>query len=383
MKSSVIYQPTSEPLLKPTSRRSFIATIVAAPFALGQKRFALGARLLQKPPVTSPASPNSRAFDFTSLSSWIIPNSEFFIRSHFGVPKIEAAPWTLSISGAVENARTLTMEDILKLPAADEVVTIECAGNLVGWGGVSNARWRGVSLASLIKSLGVKSEAREVVLVGADGGIEREAGGIHVDAYARSIPLSKALDAATMLVFMMNGEPLGREHGGPLRALIPGLYGMDSVKWLKQIVVSREPFKGFYQQRRYYEARNINGVIERGPLGPLRLKSQIARPINNETIKAGARQVVGAAWCGDAEIARVELSFDRGRTWKEAKLGEDRAPFAWRLWSCDWTAREGTHEIIARARDTRGRAQPLERDPSIITPYANNWADRRKVFVNS
>jgi DMSO/TMAO reductase YedYZ molybdopterin-dependent catalytic subunit len=275
------------------------------------------------------------------------------------------------------------MEDILKLPAGDQVVTLECAGNLVGWGGVSNARWRGVSLASLIKSMGVKPEAAEVVLIGADRGIEREAGGIQLDAYARSIPLSKALDEGAMLVFMMNNEPLAREHGGPLRAIIPGFYGMDSVKWLKQIVVAREPFKGFYQERRYYEARNVNGIIERSPLGPIRLKSQIARPINNETTKAGARLVVGAAWCGDAEIARVELSFDRGRTWKEAKLGDDRAPFAWRLWSYDWTAKAGDYEIIARARDTRGRVQPLERDPAIITPYANNWADRRRVIVNS
>ena len=112
------------------------------------------------------------------------------------------------------------------------------------------------------------------------------------------------------------------------------------------------------------------------------MKSQIARPINNETIKAGLTRIVGAAWCGDSEIARVELSFDGGRTWKEAKLGDDRAPFAWRLWSFDWDAEAGAHEIIARVRDTRGRVQPLERDPSIITPYANNWADRRKVIVS-
>ncbi|HKS43009.1 MAG TPA: hypothetical protein VJX74_20520, partial [Blastocatellia bacterium] len=122
--------------------------------------------------------------------------------------------------------------------------------------------------------------------------------------------------------------------------------------------------------------------VERAPLGAMRLKSQIARPINEEVLPLKATTISGAAWSGESEIARVEVSLDSGRTWKEAKLSDERAPFAWRLWSFDWTPQaRGTYEIIVRARDARGLTQPFERDPAIVTPYANNWVDRRAVEV--
>jgi DMSO/TMAO reductase YedYZ molybdopterin-dependent catalytic subunit len=364
-----------------TPRREFISLMMASPLAIISGRSA-SAALAQQPPITSPNSPYSRAFNFASLDGWITPNPEFFVRSHFGIPKLDRTPWAVSITGAVERTRTLTLDDLTKLDAQEEVVTLECAGNLVGWGGVSNARWTGVPLGALLKAAGVRTDAKEIVLVGADGGPEREAGGIHIDAYARSISLAKALDSTTLIAFKMNGEALPPIHGGPLRAIIPGWYGMDSVKWLKEIVVAREPFTGFYQARRYYEARRVEGRTERAPLGAMRLKSQIARPVNKEALKVGPAKIFGAAWCGDAEIAKVELSFDGGHAWKEARLTAERAPFAWRIWSYDWMAvRAGSYEIIARAHDSRGRVQPLERDPQIITPYANNWADRRIIEV--
>ncbi|HEX8088154.1 MAG TPA: molybdopterin-dependent oxidoreductase, partial [Blastocatellia bacterium] len=203
------------------SRRDFLSLIIAAPVALVTSQGRSPA-LAQRPPVTSPDSPYSRAFDFASLDGWITPNPEFFVRSHFGIPKLAASSWEVSVSGAVERPRTFTFDDLMKLPAQEEVVTLECAGNLVGWGGVSNARWAGASLCALLKAAGVRADAGEVILVGADGGAEREAGGVQIDAYARSIPLAKALDSATLLAFKMNGEALPPAHGGPLRAIIPG-----------------------------------------------------------------------------------------------------------------------------------------------------------------
>jgi DMSO/TMAO reductase YedYZ molybdopterin-dependent catalytic subunit len=358
------------------NRRNFIARLAAMPFA-----FKLG-RAPQQPPLTTPNAPFSRAFNFASLKDWITSNSEFFIRSHFGIPKKDNSPWTVKVTGAVERERVFTIDELLKLPAIEDVVTLECAGNLVGWGGVSNARWTGVRLGDLLKAAGVREEAIEVVMIGADGGAEREAGGRQVGSFARSLPLAKALDGNTLLAYKMNGEPLPNVHGGPIRAIVPGWYGMDSVKWIIQITVAREPFKGFYQAERYYEARRTGAGVERFPLGAMRLKSQIARPINEEVLPLKATTIAGAAWSGDAEIARVELSFDGGRTWKEAKLARERAPFAWRLWSFDWTPpATGSYEIIARAHDARGRAQPFDRDPAIVTPYANNWVDRRTVEV--
>lgn len=362
----------------PIPRRRFLTQLAALPLALGAGRL----NFAQQPPITSPNSPNSRAFNFAALNSWITPADEFFVRSHFGVPRIDAAPFVMNVTGMVERERRFRLDDLMRLPAQEIVVTLECAGNLVGWGGVSNARWTGVRLAEVLKAVGLRAEAKEVVLIGADGGAEQEAGGIELDAYARSIPISKAMDDGTLLVFKMNGERLPAIHGGPLRALVAGWYGMDSVKWLKQITVAREPFAGFYQSRRYYEARRAGETTTRAPLGAMRLKSQIARPINEAQLALAPTTIFGAAWCGDAEIARVEVTTDGGRTWQAAKLGGDRAPSAWRLWSYEWQpTAAGKYVIAVRAIDTRGRMQPAERDPQIITPYANHWIDRRVVEV--
>ena len=361
------------------SRRSFLARLAALPVAFRAPSLGYGA---QQPPITSPNTPFSRAFNFASLKQWITPTSEFFVRSHFGIPKLVGPQWTIEVTGAVERERAFTFDELLKLPAEEKVVTLECAGNLVGWGGVSNARWAGVRLSDLLKAAGASAAAIEVVLVGADGGREREAGGIQVDSFARSIPLAKALDSNTILAYKMNGDPLPAIHGGPLRAIVPGWYGMDSGKWVKQIIVAREPFAGFYQTQRYYEARRARDSVERFPLEAMRLKSQIARPVNQEVLPLKPATIFGAAWSGESEVARVEVSFDGGRTWKEAKLADERALFAWRLWSYEWTPpAAGVYEIIARAHDAKGRAQPLERDTQIVTPYANNWADRRTVEV--
>jgi hypothetical protein len=114
----------------------------------------------------------------------------------------------------------------------------------------------------------------------------------------------------------------------------------------------------------------------------MRLKSQIARPINDAVLALKPTTLFGAAWCGDAEIARVEVTTDGGVTWRAAELGRERAPLAWRLWSYEWQPTAiGKTVIAARAYDTKGRAQPIERDPQIITPYANNWIDRRIVEI--
>jgi DMSO/TMAO reductase YedYZ molybdopterin-dependent catalytic subunit len=370
-------------------RRDFLGRLAVAPFAFTAKlpQSAISnlqsLALLQQPPVTMENAPHSRAFPFASLNSWVTPTSDFFVRSHFGIPKVETSRWTVDVKGAVERARAFSLEEILKLPAQEEVVTLECSGNPVGWGGVSNARWTGVRLGALLDACGVRADVVETILVGADGGAEREANGINVPAYARSITIKKALDKNTLLAYKMNGEMLPAIHGGPLRALIPGFYAMDSVKWLKQIVVSRESFKGFYHTERYYEARRINGQTYRSELHDLRIKSQIARPINKQTLALEATEIVGAAWTtGDAEITKVELSFNRGKNWMETTLGKEHAPFAWRLWSLDWTPTlAGVYEIIARAHDSKGREQPMGRDSTLVTPYANNHADRRLIEV--
>lgn len=365
-------------------RRDFITRLLVTPPVSRAFR-----RWSQEPPTTLPTAPYSRGYNFSTLSRWITPTDEFFVRSHFGVPKVaevadSTTPWTIAVAGSVRRELTITLETLSKLSQREEVVTLECAGNPVGWGGVSNARWTGVPLKALLEAAGVKEDAKEIVLMGADGGPEREAGGILVESYARSIPLAKALDPNTLIVHRMNGESLSPVHGGPVRAIVPGWYGMESVKWLKRILVSTGDYAGFYQAERYYEARRIGGRIERRSLGPVRVKSQIARPIRGQVLRLrdGLVSFVGAAWVGSGEIAAIDVSTDGGRNWTSAKLGLDQAPFAWRLWSHEWTPDgPGVYELSARARDSFGNEQPRERDPAILTPYANNGIDRRTVQV--
>ncbi|HVF89252.1 MAG TPA: sulfite oxidase [Blastocatellia bacterium] len=363
-------------------RRRFLARLAGLPLALGSGSYLARSVPAQELPTFSPNSPYSRAFNFASLAGWLTPNSQFFLRSHFGAPRFDGEPWTITVSGAVERERIFRIEDLLRMPPREEVVTLECAGNGVGMGMVSNARWAGVALGTLLKAAGLKPGATEVVLVGADGGAEREEGNLQIDSYARSIPVSKALDPGTLLAYKMNGEVLPPAHGGPVRALVSGWYGMDSVKWLKRIVVGREPFAGFYQTRRYYEARRAGGGVERARIDALKVKSQIARPVKGEVLHVEPVTYKGAAWSGGAEIDRVELSFDGGRTWREAGLGAERAPFAWRLWAYEWTPpATGRYDLMVRARDTLGRQQPLERDPLILTPYTDNRIERRLLDV--
>jgi DMSO/TMAO reductase YedYZ molybdopterin-dependent catalytic subunit len=332
------------------------------------------------PSITSPNSRFNKAFDFSTLTSWLTPNPDFFIRSHFGVPSPNR-PWVVKIRGSVERELTVTLEELNGLATRDIPVTLECAGNLVGWGGVSNARWSGVAMATLLHKAGVLSGSKEVVLVGSDGGTDREAGGIRSDAFARSIPLIKALEPSTILATKMNGVALPSEHGGPVRAIVPGYYGMDSVKWIKEIIVSRQPFTGFYQTSRYYETLSLNGGLQTSQLHRMRIKSQIARPARDQALQAESTTVVGAAWSGESRIRAVNLSLDGGSTWHTARLGSDDEESAWRLWSLDWSPSPGRYELVARAVDARGDEQPLLRDPHIVTPYANNWADRRIVTV--
>jgi len=361
------------------TRREFASAMLLLPASF---REALGAGAQQdpsKPILTSPNSPFNRAFDFSSLASWETPNSDFFVRSHFAAPE-PPRQWVLKVRGSVERELALTLDVLDRMPAIEIPVTLECAGNLVGWGGVSNARWSGVSLAALLKQADILSGSQEVVLVGADGGVDREAG-ISVDAFARSIPLVKALEPATILATKMNGVRLPAEHGGPLRAIVPGYYGMDSVKWVKEIFVSRESFQGFYQAQRYYESRKLNGRLVTETLHRMKIKSQIARPRREVSITAGPTVVMGAAWSGESRIQNVKVSVDGGVSWKPAHLGDDDHESAWRLWSLDWHPSAGRYEVIAQAVDARGDEQPLTRDPDIVTPYANNWADRRVLEV--
>jgi DMSO/TMAO reductase YedYZ molybdopterin-dependent catalytic subunit len=212
----------------------------------------------------------------------------------------------------------------------------------------------------------VRPGAVEVILEGADSGVPggepRPPGPVR---FARSLPLAKARRPEVLLAHKMNGADLPRSHGFPVRAVVGGWYGMASVKWLTRVVVTDRPFLGYFQTSDYAAWEKIDGVPTLAPLAGIAVKSGIARPAAGETVPAGKDYAVrGFAWAGEADVAKVEVSTDGGKTWAGAKLLERPVPFCWRMWEHTWASpATGKHKLMARATDTRGLSQPLTRDP--------------------
>jgi len=323
--------------------------------------------------------PENLEFPFSTLQSFTTPTEQFFIRSHFAVPRLDRETWRLKIEGHVHRPCELSFNDLLRLPQRSVMATLECAGNSriflnpkVGglqWelGGVSNAEWTGVSLAAVLERAGVQRDAIEVVLEGADSGeIKKEPVSPGKIQFAHSLPLSKALDPDVLLATHMNGEELPPSHGFPVRAIVPGWYGVAAVKWVTRLVVTDQPFRGYFQTSDYtfWEQRE-NLPIQLLPLTEMEVKAEVARPALREVLPTDTvYRVHGAAWTGDGEVTHVEVSTDGGQTWARAELLGPPVRYAWRLWEFHWRtpSHPGPCTIMARATDNRGQVQPLQRD---------------------
>jgi DMSO/TMAO reductase YedYZ molybdopterin-dependent catalytic subunit len=324
-------------------------------------------------------NPENLEFPFSALNSFVTSKEEFFVRSHFGVPKLDLDAWRLAIEGCVKEPYEIGYDELLRMPARSVTMTLECAGNSriflspkVGglqWelGAVSTAEWTGVPLAAVLKRAGVKAGATEVVLEGADSGaITKEPvspGKIH---YARSLPLAKALMPEVILAYKMNNEPLPLSHGFPLRAVVPGWYGMASVKWLTRVVVTDTTFRGYFQTSDYsfWEQRD-ELPIQLLPVTEIEVKAEIARPALHEIIPTDTiYRVYGAAWTGESEVSQVDMSTNGGDHWEPTQLLGESVPYAWRFWEFYWRtpAQPGIHTLMARATDARGNVQPMQRD---------------------
>ena len=340
-------------------------------------------------------SPLNLEMQFSTMDSFITPTKSFYVRTHFPIPAIDRSAWWLYVEGEVEKPFSINYEELMTIESVTVPVTLECAGNNrnflepkvkgVQWrlGAVGTAEWTGVPLSVLIDRASLKPNAREVVLEGADFGVLEDPksppGGLK---FARSIPLEKAR-GDVLLAYKMNGEDLLPEHGFPLRAIVPGWYAMASVKWLQRIIVTDRPFTGYYQTIDYaYWHRTDYGhwqrreeIAELTPLSEMQVKAEIARPAEGETVPAKTNvRVSGAAWACDAEIAKVELSTDGGATWNDATLLGKSNSNAWRLWELNWQtpSQPGKQTLFARATDSLGRTQPVQRDPDRETYMINH-----------
>ena len=329
------------------------------------------------------------------LTSWITPNDLFFVRSHFYTPSIQAGSWTLRVDGDVAASLALTLDELRRLPSHTAVVTVECAGNGraffeppvagIQWrkGAVGTARWTGVRLADVLRRAGVRSSARYVWLDGADIGVGK------APDFIRNVPMNKAMDAETLLAYDMNGAPLPLSHGFPIRAIVPGWEGAYSVKWLTRIqVADREhdgPFvrTGYRYPRRPVPPGAVVAAADMVPVQDLPVKSMITTPTADSAVPAGPVRISGVAWAGEADVNRVDVSTDGGRTWAAARLGADRARYAWRQFEYVWRPDgPGAFVVMSRATDARGRVQPIVPgwNPS---GYLWNAIDQIRVVVSA
>ena len=311
-----------------------------------------------------------------------VPAGRHYVRTHFQMP--ETPPRQIDIGGAVKSPRAVTLEEIRALPGRTLAVTLECAGNgrkfleppvpgeQWGLGAVGTATWTGASLRSVLKD-GWLPSAVEVLFRGADGGRPKDLG--RRIAYERSLPIDVAFGEDILVAYAMNGEPIPREHGGPLRLIVPSWYGMASVKWLGEIMLLDRPFDGFFQKDRY--------VIDGRPLRNIEPRAVIASPADGADLPGGRQvEVRGYAWSGRAPVERIELSDSTGRPLASTSLPPDGTHHAWREFALRVALDPGSHSLIARATDRDGNTQPLSPQWNALG-YANNAVRPTRVRVRS
>jgi DMSO/TMAO reductase YedYZ molybdopterin-dependent catalytic subunit len=316
-------------------------------------------------PVLSAQKAEISNFDLSLLDQPATPNDLFFVHDHFPVPNVTSAGWMLSLSGAVAAPLEIPFDDLAARPRKARGVTLECAENPAGGGMVSHAEWTGVSLASILQEARPAAEAGGIRLGGADG-------------FSRVVPLAKAMGPDTLLALTMNGEKLPVNHGFPLRAIIPGWYGMDSVKWLRsiQVLAGDPPLQDYVREERSL----LIGRRRTDAVNAMNVKSTFSRPVDGATLFGRRFILRGAAWAGENRVRRVEVSIDGGSSWRLAHLESESKPYAWVPWSHEWTiAQPGSYQLAVTATDDQGRQQPAGRPSNRADDY--EWNQRQVIQV--
>jgi DMSO/TMAO reductase YedYZ molybdopterin-dependent catalytic subunit len=305
-------------------------------------------------------------FEVMGRSGFTTPNGLFFVRNHTTSMVVDPKTWQLSVEGSgVDRPFTLSYDDLLKLPSTTVTRYVECAGNGRSFyqtflnqpaqggqwllGGYGVAEWTGVRLGELLDRAGVKSTATEVMPVGLDQQQVR-----------RPMPLAKAQEPDTLLVYGMNGDVLPIDHGFPARTLVPGWVGVNNIKWVGKILVTQEHNAVDWNTNLYiligpdYQPQ---GEAKGPPINEQVMKAAVALPWP-ATLRAGAQQVSGYAWSPAGKISKVEVSTDEGRTFQTASLVEPNTERAGVRWQMTLQLTSATTSILPRATDETGKAQP-------------------------
>lgn len=316
----------------------------------------------------------------TPLSSldkaWLTAIEDHYVRCHLPAPRVDdtaAKAWTLSIDGEVNRSLKLSMDEIRKNREVSQTVTLECSGNGrvysnptvpgLQWekGAVSNAKWTGVALRDVLNAAGVKPTGKHVIFNGADEPMAS------IPDFVRSIPIEKAMHPDTLIAYKMNDVDIPLIHGKPLRLVVPGWEAAASCKWLVSLRLSPEEADGNFMRNAYrIPNRNVapGSAVDPKDMIPytaLDVKSIFTAPRDDSTFKFGSPiELRGFAWAGEADITRVDISTDFGRTWAAAELGTDKARYAWRRFRYSFRPPKiGAYLPLSRATDSQGRVQPV------------------------
>jgi DMSO/TMAO reductase YedYZ molybdopterin-dependent catalytic subunit len=334
-------------------------------------------------------APDRRLLDVRTIAGRLTERDKFFTTQHYGHPDVDPAAFRLSVTGMVKTPLSLSLADLRKMKPADVVFGFECSGNRRPLQGLcSNGQFSGVPLRTVLELAGASADAREFVFFGADRGEEdvEFRGQSHkvVQQFGRSLPRETAMSAEPILAYAMNGEPLTRHQGFPLRLIVPGWYGVANVKWLTDIYVQRDPFMGKWQARWYRTLRGemIGGELKwvEAAITKMRPKSFIARV----TREGDHHKIVGVILNDGTPIKSVEVKVDEG-PWQPAAIdpatGKDR--FGWKLFTYTWKgATTGEHTLVSRVTDAAGRVQPTGEDlANKKTFLEDNSQHPRKVMI--
>jgi DMSO/TMAO reductase YedYZ molybdopterin-dependent catalytic subunit len=341
----------------------------------------------------SPADGARRFLDLRKIDGPITPTDQFFFIQHYNKPEIDGNAYRLKFTGLVRKPAELSLAELRSMPSVDVVNGYECSGNSARaqQGLSSNGRFTGVRLRDVLRRVGVDDKAREVVFFGADKGNEEvvfRQNTLKVQQqFARSITLENAMKPDPLLAYALNGQPLRRDHGFPLRVVMPGWYGVANVKWLSEIHLQENRFLGNYQARWYRTVRAVGGSGEltdpetqfvETEVTKLNLKSVIARVRKS----AGAHQVLGFVLNDGTPLRSVEVRVDDG-PWQRATLDPSNTQYSWKLFTYRWEgATPGEHTLVSRATDANGVVQPtVEELARKKTFLEDNSQHPRKVMI--
>lgn len=261
------------------------------------------------------------------------PGNFYYVSKNLaGDPSVDAKTWRLQIGGQVNAPYSLSYDELRALPAVEQYHTLECISNDVGGNLMSNGLFTGVSLADVLNRAGIQEGASEVVFGAADG-------------YSDFLHLTQALDPRSLIVYLLDGQPLPHAHGFPARLLIPGLYGMKNGKWLTLLKVDAGSYTGYWEQQGWTREAHV------------KMTSRIDEPRDGDLLLARPTYIAGVAYSGANGIAEVDVSLDGGQTWHAAALKRPLGALTWTLWEYRWTPTSGSYIVGVRAIDLDGNVQ--------------------------